>query len=413
MIASFPKLNVLDNLPIGKMDNERAKDIFTSHFEYLPYNRHSKESVVSVLKQREIRTKSRKSQNFYSRSLSAAKMGSSAWPTLHPLSITGSVLRDERRNLRPRQFEYHPSDSSLMVFGTLDGEVVVINHESEKIVSYIPSLGALNSVLGLCWLKKYPSKLIAGSDNGSLRLYDIQHMPATSRGTHHNRGSVNFDDFDQLTSVHVNSMDELFVASGYSRNVALYDISSGRCLQVFDNMHREHINVVKFSNHNPSVFATSSFDKDVKLWDLRKKPNQPCYTASSSRGNVMVCFSPDDHYLLVSAVDNEVKQLLAVDGRLHLDFGIASTGSSQNYSRSYYMSGRDYVISGSCDEHVVRICCANTGRRLRDVSLEGKGAGASMFVQSLRGDPFRVICCELILFNVIISLDHYNRGFLF
>lgn len=65
-----------------------------------------------------------------------------------------------------------------------------------------------------------------------------------------------------------------------------------------------------------------------------------------------------------------MKQLLAVDGRLHLDFGIASTGSSQNYTRSYYLNGRDYVISGSCDEHVIRICCAQTGRRLRDVSLE-------------------------------------------
>ncbi|KAI3445915.1 hypothetical protein Pfo_002580 [Paulownia fortunei] len=433
MIASLPNLKGLDNLPIGKVDRERANDIFTRHFEYLPYNRHNKESVVSMLQKREIRanlsctrasrkkfsSSSRKSQYFYSRSLSAAKMGSSAWPTLHPLSITGSVLRDERRNFRPRQFEYHPSDSSLMVFGTLDGEVVVINHESEKIVSYIPSLGAMNSVLGLCWLKKYPSKLIAGSDNGSLRLYDIQHTPTTSRGMHHSRGSVTFDEFDQLTSVHVNSTDELFLASGYSKNVALYDISSGRRLQVFADMHREHINVVKFSNHSPSLFATSSFDQDVKMWDIRQKPNQPCYTASSSRGNVMVCFSPDDHYLLVSAVDNEVKQLLAVDGRLHLDFGIASTGSSQNYTRSYYMSGRDYVISGSCDEHVVRICCANTGRRLRDVSLEGKGAGASMFVQSLRGDPFRdfnmsILAAyirpssnsEIVKVNLLASSDH-------
>lgn len=66
----------------------------------------------------------------------------------------------------------------------------------------------------------------------------------------------------------------------------------------------------------------------------------------------------------------QVKQLLAVDGRLHLDFGIAPTGSSQNYTRSYYMNGRDYILSGSCDEHVVRICCAQTGRRLRDISLE-------------------------------------------
>ena len=88
-----------------------------------------------------------------------------------------------------------------------------------------------------------------------------------------------------LTSVHVNSRDQLFLASGYSRNVALYlyDINSGRRLQVYTDMHREHINVVKFANYSPSLFAV--------------------LLASSSRGNVMVCFSPDDHYLLVSAVD--------------------------------------------------------------------------------------------------------------
>ncbi|XP_051146851.1 protein DWD HYPERSENSITIVE TO UV-B 1 isoform X1 [Andrographis paniculata] len=432
MIASLPNLKVLDNLPVEEVERERANDIFSQHFEYLPYNRRYKESVVSLLQQREIKSNlsctppskkqfstSRISQCFYSRSISAAIMGSSAWPILHPLSITSGVLREERRNFRPRQFEYHPSDSSLMVFGTLDGEVVIINHESGKIVRNIPSLGAMNSVLGLCWLKRYPSKLIAGSDNGSLRLYDIKHIPAEGGWLHHTPGSINFDEFDQLTSVHVNSTDELFLASGYSKNVALYDIGTGRRLHVFADMHQEHINVVKFSNHSPSMFATSSFDQDVKMWDIRQKPIQPCYTATSSRGNVMVCFSPDDHYLLVSAVDNEVKQLLAVDGRLHMDFGIASTGSSQNYTRSYYMSGRDYVISGSCDEHVVRICCANTGRRLRDVSLEGKGVGASMFVQSLRGDPFRNFSMsilanyvrpssnsEIVKVNLLESKDH-------
>ncbi|XVE93466.1 hypothetical protein REPUB_Repub01dG0195300 [Reevesia pubescens] len=260
------------------------------------------------------------------------------------------------------------SNSSLMVFGTLDGEVVVVNHENEKIVSYIPSLGAMNSVLGLCWLKKYPSKLIAGSDNGSLKLYDIQHFASTSKRIHTGAGSVTFDEFDLLTSVHVNSTDELFLASGYSKNVALYDINSGRRLQVFTDMHQEHINVVKFSNHSPSIFTTSSFDQDIKMWVLRQKPITPCYTASSSKGNVMVCFSLDDHYLLASAIDNGVRQLLAADGRLHLNFEIPSTGSLQNYTRSYYLNGKDYIISGSCDEHVVRVCCAQTGRRLRDVS---------------------------------------------
>ena len=66
----------------------------------------------------------------------------------------------------------------------------------------------------------------------------------------------------------------------------------------------------------------------------------------------------------------QVKQHLAVDGRVHTSFNIASTGSAHNYTRSYYMNGRDYIISGSSEENVVRICCAQTGRRLRDIYLE-------------------------------------------
>ena len=173
MIASLPHLKVLDNLPIRKIDRERATVTFSQYFEYLPYKRKHKESVVSILQKREIRAShnhvrtpkqklsctSGKSKYFYTRSLCAAKVGSSAWPFLRPLSISSNGLGDEGMNFRPRQFEYHPSDSSLMVFGTLDGEVVVINHEKEQIVNYIPSLGAMNSVLGLCWLKKYPSKV--------------------------------------------------------------------------------------------------------------------------------------------------------------------------------------------------------------------------------------------------------------
>ncbi|CAO2842097.1 unnamed protein product [Amaranthus hypochondriacus] len=397
IIASLPQLQVLDNLPADDIDKETAKFRFLKYFEYLPYRRRRKESVVSILNKREINNRHTnlrkhassclpvKSSQYHTRSLVAAKVGASAWPLLRPLSTSGYVFGGENRSFRPRQFEYHPSDSGLMAFGTLDGEVVVVNHENASIYSYIPSLGAMNSILGLCWLKKFPSKLIAGSDNGSLRLYDVQQWQSAGTG----RNFDAYDDFDQLTSVHVNATDELFIVSGYSKNVALYDINTGKRIDVFSDMHQRHINVAKFSNHSPSLFATSSFDRDVKMWDLRQGLLQPCFTASSSHGNVMVCFSHDDHCLLVSAIDNEVKQLSAIDGRVLLDFEIAPTGSTQNYTRSYYMNGRDYIISGSCDENIVRICCAQTGRRLRDVSLEGKQSGDSMFVQSLRGDPFR------------------------
>ncbi|KAM3250428.1 putative protein isoform X1 [Capsicum chacoense] len=404
MIASLPHLQVLDNFPVRKLDRETANTVFSQYYEYLPYKRRQKENVASVLHMREAgrgnayhrkssRIKEavscRRSPHFYSRSLCAAKLGSSATPSLHKMSNICSDVKEGSEILRPRQFEYHPTNPSLMAFGTLDGEVVVVNHDAGNIFSYTPLFGVTNSILGLCWLNKNPSKLLAGSDSGSLRLYDINDTLQKAESGCSSSSPVVFDKFDQLTSLHVNSTDDQFLTSGYSKKVAIYDTCSGKRLHLFTDMHQEPINVAKFAHHSPDLLVTSSFDRDVKLWDLRQTPNQPCYTASSSRGNVMVCFSPDDLYLLVSAVDNEVKQLLSVDGRQQTDFGIASTGSAHNYTRSYYMNGRDYVISGSSDESIVRICCAQTGRRLRDYYLEDHVLESPILVQSLRSDPFR------------------------
>ncbi|KAG5528533.1 hypothetical protein RHGRI_029273 [Rhododendron griersonianum] len=404
MIISLPRLAVLDNRPIRELERETAKAKFSECYELLPYKRQHKESVVSILHMRETgastshnRYSSRprqsfsygKSPYFYSRSLCAAKLGCSGWPLLHPVSNICPISKDEGKSLRPRQFEYHPSNSSLMVFGTLDGEIIVINHENGHIIGYVPSLGSTNSVLGLCWLKTYPSKFLAGSDNGALRLYDMNDLLPNIADGYASPCNVTVGNFEQLTSVHVNATDDQLIASGYAKHVAIYDINSGKCLQLFKDMHQGPINVAKFAHHSPSIFVTSSFDRDIKMWDCRQNPIRPCYTVSSSRGNVMACFSPDDHHVLVSAVDNEVKQLMAVDGSLHTKFEIPPTGSSHNYTRSYYLNGRDYIISGSSDESVVRICCAQTGRRLRDVYLEDRSSRTSMFVQSLRGDPFR------------------------
>lgn len=101
-------------------------------------------------------------------------------------------------------------------------------------------------------------------------------------------------------------------ACRYSNHVGLYDVRTGRRLHVFPNLHKEHINVLKFSHHSPHLFATSSFDRDIKLWDARQRIHvdgtNPIYSVRSKRGNVMVCFSPDDSFLLASAIDNEVRR---------------------------------------------------------------------------------------------------------
>lgn len=175
MVVSLPRLEVLDNLPILETEKRTAKNVFSSYYEYLPYKWRRKESVVNVLRGREMgadgfyhpRSFKRKDSAsrrrnycfFFPNALSAVKLGSSAWPLIETISQFKCSGNEEGKRLRPRQFEYHPSDSGLMVFGTLDGEIVVINHENGKVVNYGSSVGEDNSIIGLSWLKKYPSKV--------------------------------------------------------------------------------------------------------------------------------------------------------------------------------------------------------------------------------------------------------------
>lgn len=165
-----------------------------------------------------------------------------------------------------------------------------------------------------------------------------------------------YDDFEQLTSVHINSTDDYFVASGYSNHVGLYDLRTGTQLQIFRDLHKEHINVVKFANHSPQIFATSSFDKEIKMWDLRQKVTQPLYTVKSNRGNVMVCFSRDDHYLLSSAVDNEVSNHSHFLQLMNARAACTEIDINSRYYLlllsiflyRYFLEGQDYFASSNC-----------------------------------------------------------------
>ncbi|CAM9549795.1 unnamed protein product, partial [Ectocarpus sp. 8 AP-2014] len=115
--------------------------------------------------------------------------------------------------------------------------------------------------------------------------------------------------------------------------------------------------------------------------------NAPIYTCHSEMGHVMLSFSPDDVFLLTSAVDNEVKQYLALDGRLHMDLDVPKTGLDENFTRSYYTSSGRLILSGSSEEQTVRLYCAQTGRLIHSAEMYPGRKHGSLYVQSLRGDP--------------------------
>ena len=290
---------------------------------------------------------------------------------------------------RARQFEYNPHYPELMVFGTLRGEVVVADHNQNKVVAadLAVTQHAHDSILGLCWLHRTDHNMfVTGTSRGVLKLCEIWTSGSSGDNTHNIRSSA-YKTFSDLTSVHVNCTDDRLLVSGYSNSVGIYDLESKQIVRTYEDIHTDHINISRFANLSPFVFGTSSFDKTVKVWDLRDSHHKPIYTCHSNSGHVMLCFSPDDLYMLSSAVDNEVRQYLTVDGRLQAHLSMPQTGHSENYTRAYYMNDGDRIISGSSEEQTVRIHCAHTGSLLHSAQMYPGRKHESLYIQSLRGDP--------------------------
>lgn len=72
------------------------------------------------------------------------------------------ALTDE--DLKPRQFEYHPSGNELLI-GTLTGQVYTLklNGKDSLADSPLTNIGLCGEddrdvILGLCWLKTYPDR---------------------------------------------------------------------------------------------------------------------------------------------------------------------------------------------------------------------------------------------------------------
>ena len=303
---------------------------------------------------------------------------------------------------KARQFEYRPNSNdndSEILFGTLCGKLYsvklpsldnkdVVNDNDNDI--YIPRyLGQFgkndDAILGICWLRKQCNRYVVGSSRGYI------HCGNTDSYNNNNSNSniiQEYQQFSKLTSIHLNADDNYMLVSGYSNNANIYDLNTGKIIQEYNDVHSYHINISRFSNRSPHVFATSSFDKSIKLWDLRMKPNTPMYTRECSSGIVMISFSPDDSFVLASGLDNEIQQFRTLDGRSHTTFQIPKTGLDGNFTRAYYSSSGEYIVTGACEESNVSILSSVTGEMVGRDQVYPNRKHHSLYIQSLRGSPY-------------------------
>lgn len=255
-----------------------------------------------------------------------------------------------------RQFEFHPMRPDILLAGHKDGMISIINHEIDRTTHKLK----LDSkpIIGLSWLHTHPQWAVCGvSREGSVCLMNYQEE--RSGLIEH----VCLESFENLTSLSVNCTDELFVTSGFSVDLGLYDLLTGKKVTTFHGMHRHFINHCRFAHRSPHIFATASFDHTCKLWDLREPlmASKPVRLFETESLNMMCCFSPDDENVLCSGVDDALRQFnLGKDTSCHSSsFRLPAAKSATNYRRSSYLMDGNLIATACTEEIQVRICLAS------------------------------------------------------
>ncbi|ELP83823.1 WD-repeat protein, putative [Entamoeba invadens IP1] len=278
-----------------------------------------------------------------------------------------------------RQFEFNPHVPSTLLVGKMSGELFIGNTETNNIQNVISPF--TSPAFGICWNPRNDLKntCVLGSRDGQLAFFDFDRK---------NDAVLVKDDFQHITSVHINSTSTRIITSGHENTVNLLDYTTATILRIFGNLHRENVNVAKFGNTSPDLFTTCSFDSTACVWDLRTDCVNPVIQYDSEAPLITTIFSPDDRSVLIAGVDNYV-----VDVDLRSVRGVAMKlerrWSVEDFSRAYYCNGGSAVVVSHTNEDVLHVCRKYDGKRIVDCVLDSSEQTPDIAFLTVRSDPFK------------------------
>lgn len=100
-------------------------------------------------------------------------------------------------------------------------------------------------------------RLVSGSDDGIVRIWDISTIQSGTSESHHVH--------EKVGSVFFSADGRMFAtASDSDPSVKIWSTSLGNCLQTFD--YNEHIVDISFSTDNLHL-ASTSLSRSIKIWN--------------------------------------------------------------------------------------------------------------------------------------------------
>ncbi|VDK46487.1 unnamed protein product [Cylicostephanus goldi] len=162
--------------------------------------------------------------------------------------------------------------------------------------------GHKDVVVGLKWCTWNANQVVSASWDHSIGLWDLQLAGEVSRI----RGTKAF------TSIDVNKKSGLVISSNTDAVPRLYDLRShdGSVVKQSFIGHTGWVTCVKWNPNDESCFVSSSFDKSLKLWDIRSSKTS-LFDLYGHEDRVLCC-TWKDSLIASGSADNTIKTVFTV-----------------------------------------------------------------------------------------------------
>ena len=136
----------------------------------------------------------------------------------------------------------------------------------ENDMKTINSLYKFNDVVTSCRLRNNRDILATGTKEGIVQIFQTKNRLSLRKYTHH-KNAINYVSFNQNLVNLATCADE--------NDVCIWELSTKDPLHIIENAHSDYIKKIDYKGLNTLI--TTSYDKTVKLWDIRDKTSRSDY----------------------------------------------------------------------------------------------------------------------------------------